>query len=506
MFYALIARRLHSFYSAVLKYQLLIIIMSLRTRLLLSYALVILVCIAIIFVALLFLLREAPTQKRLAAGRLSLEAGVVQRLIRTPLQNNVPPAQIMRRLEAVDNRTDSRILLINAQSGEVLGDTGVTLTGRSLFTLGRPQRFNNTLTGEFNADGEHWLYSTGPLLNRRDQVEVVAALPYEITSPLRDPIFRELMQPLVVALVLALGVSIVLAILVTRSVTRPMQHVTRAAQKIAAGDYDQTVPLEGPTEFKEVAVNFNQMAQQVRAAQHSQRDFLANAAHELKTPLTSIQGFAQAIQDGTASEPEVVRKSASIIYDEAARMNRLVVELLELARLESGQIVLRREPVQLEALLRGLGERVQPRAQASGVQLQIELAALPVITGDGDRLAQVFSNLIDNALKHTPGGGKVTVAARALSGSSAVKRGTLRAIGGVEISVADTGAGIPPDDLPHVFDRFYQVEKSRARSKEGSVGLGLSIVKELVAAHGGVIHAESIVGLGTKFVVWLPQT
>ena len=479
--------------------------MSLRTRLLLSYTLVSLVCVSIIFVALLFLLRDAPTQQRLVTGRLSLEAAFVQRQVRTPLQNGAPPTQIIRRLEALDARTDTRILLLNEQSGEVLGDTSGTLTGRNLFELGRPQRFNNTLRGEFDADGEHWLYSTGTLL-AREPLTIVAAAPYEITSPLRDPIFRELLQPIAIALLLALGVSIVLAIIVTRSVTRPMQHVARAAQHIAHGDYDQTVPLEGPLEFKEVATNFNAMAQQVRAAQHSQRDFLANATHELKTPLTSIQGFAQAIKDGTASEPEAVRKSAGIIYDEAARMNRLVMELLELVRLESGQVVLRREPVQLAALLHGISERMQPRAQEVGIQLQIELADnLPNITGDGDRLAQVFTNLIDNALKHTPAGGKVTLAAHAIGGSSAVKRGTLRALGGVEISVADTGAGIPPDDLPHIFDRFYQVEKSRVRSKEGSVGLGLSIVKEIVTAHSGTIHAESIVGLGTKLVVWLPQ-
>lgn len=479
--------------------------MSLRTRLLLSYALVILVCVAIIFVALLLLLREAPTQKRLVTGRLSLEAGVIQRLIRTPLQNNVSPEQIVRRLQVVDNRTDSRILLIDGQSGEVLGDTGGTLTGRSLFEANRPQRFNNTLTGEFDADGEHWLYSTGSLLNRRDQIEIVAAVPYEITSPWRDPVFRELMQPLAIAMVLALAVSIVLAVIVTRSVTRPMQHVAQAAQKIAAGDYDQTVPLEGSREFKELANDFNQMAQQVRDTQQSQRDFLANVTHELKTPLTSIQGFAQAIQEGAASEPEAVRKSAAIIYDEAARMNRLVMDLLELARIESGQIVLRHEAVSIDLVLRSVLDRLAPRVQHSGVEVQTEIAAgLPAVVGDGDRLAQVFSNLIDNALKHTPSGGKVVVAARAIGESAATKRGTPRAIEGVEISVADTGPGIPAEDLPRIFERFYQLDKSRARSKEGSLGLGLAIVKEIVAAHGGTLHAESIVGLGTKLVVWLP--
>jgi signal transduction histidine kinase len=455
-------------------------------------------------VALSLLLREAPTQKRLVTGRLSLEAGVIQRLIRTPLQNNASPEQIIRRLQAVDNRTDTRILLINGQSGEVLGDTGGTLTGRSLFETDRPQRFNNTLTGGFDADGEHWLYSSGPLLNRRDQIEIVAAVPYEITAPWRDPVFRELMQPLIIALVLALAVSIVLAVIVTRSVTKPLQHVAQAAQKITAGDYDQTVPVEGPIEFKDVAVNFNQMTQKVRDTQQSQRDFLANVTHELKTPLTSIQGFAQAIKDGAASEPEAVRKSAGIIYDEAARMNRMVMELLELARIESGQIVMRREPVAIELVLRGVIDRLALRAQSSGVQVQAEIAAnLPALTGDGDRLAQVFSNLIDNALKHTPNGGKIVVTARAISGSSAMKRGN--PMEGVEVTVADTGSGIPPEDLSRIFERFYQIDKSRVRSKEGSLGLGLAIVKEIVTAHGGTIQAESIAGLGTKFVVWLPR-
>ncbi len=477
--------------------------MSLRARLLLSYALVILVCVAIIFVALLFLLRDAPTQQRLITSRLAVEAVVIQRLIRTPLQNNVPSDQLIRRLQALDNRSDTRILLINGQTGEVLGDTSATLTGRNLFDLGRPQRSNNTLTGAFDVDGEHWLYATSMLLNQGNPTAVVAALPYETTSPLRDPILLELLRPLAIAMVLALAVSIVLAIIVTRSVTRPLQHVAQAAQKIAAGDYNQTVPLEGPTEFKDVAVDFNQMAQQVRNSQQSQRDFLANVTHELKTPLTSIQGFAQAIQDGAASEPEAVRKSAGIIYDEAARMNRLVMELLELARIESGQIVMRSEAVKIDLLLRGVIDRLALRAQSGGVNLQTEIAAdLPAVIGDGDRLAQVFSNLIDNALKHTPQDGKIVIAARSLSGSSAVRRG--KPIGGIEITVADTGSGIPPEDLSRIFERFYQIDKSRARSKEGSLGLGLAIVKEIVTAHGGTIHAESIVGLGTKFIVWLP--
>lgn len=478
--------------------------MSLRTRLLLSYALVIFVCVAIMGVALLFLLREAPVQKRLLTARLTLEAAAINRLLRTPLQNGAAPEQITRRLQNVGDRTASRLLLIDEQSGQILADTENKLIGQNLFNLGAPLRLNNTLAGEFNEDSTHWLYSTRQILDRRNALEVVAALPYEATPVFSDPVFRALLQPLLIALVLAFAVSIVLAILVTRSVVRPMQHVAQAAQKIAAGDYDQSVPVEGSREFKELASDFNQMAQQVRSTQQAQRDFLANVSHELKTPLTSIQGFAQAIQDGAASDSASIRKSATIIFDEATRMNRMVGELLDLARIETGQIVMRSESVQLDQLLQNVIERLALRAQAGGVALLTDIAAgLPAIRGDGDRLAQVFSNLIDNALKHTPSGGKVTVAARTISGSSAVKRG--KPLSGVEVTVADTGSGIPPEDLSRIFERFYQVDKSRVKSKTGSLGLGLAIVKEIVTAHGGTIHAESIVGLGTKFVVWLPM-
>jgi two-component system, OmpR family, sensor kinase len=476
--------------------------MSLRTRLLLSYALVIFVCVALMGLALLFLLRDAPVQKRLVTARLTLEAATINRLLRTPLQNGATPDQLIRRLQNLSDRTESRLLLIDESSGQVLADTENGLVGQDLFQLGAPLRFNNTLTGEFSEGDTRWLYSTRQLLDRRNALEVVAALPYEAAPAFNDPIFRALLQPLLMALVLAFAVSIVLAILVTRSVVRPVQHVAQAAQQITAGDYDQSVPVEGAREFKELARDFNQMAQQVRGTQHAQRDFLANVSHELKTPLTSIQGFAQAIQDGAAGDSAAMRKSATIIYDEATRMNRMVGELLDLARIESGQIVMRREVVQLDQLLQNVIERLGLRAQAGGVAWQVGVAAnLPTIVGDGDRLAQVFSNLIDNALQHTSSGGKVSVAARPTSESSTAKRN--RPIG-VEITVADNGSGIPPEELSRIFERFYQVDKSRVKSKTGGLGLGLTIVKEIITAHGGTIHAESIEGLGTKFVVWLP--
>jgi signal transduction histidine kinase len=483
-------------------------IMSLRTRLLLSYTLVIVTCLAVIGLALLLLLRDDPVQKRLLTGRLTTEAGVIARLVRNQFLNGATADQILRRLETVTSgNSDTRILVINSDSGAVLADTDSSLTGKNLFVLGKPTRSGSVLNGEFDADNQHWLYSSRQfLLAPIERKEIIAAAPFDKTPISQDPVFSELLRPLLIAGLLALGISIVLAIIITRSVMRPMQHVAQAADRIASGDYSQRVPVEGSSEVQEMATNFNAMTQKVRDTQQSQRDFLANVTHELKTPLTSIQGFSQAIKDGLTNEPESIRKSAAIIFDEANRMGRMVSELLDLARIESGQIVMRSEPVKIDQLLLSVVEKMALRAQQGSIALDSQIPIdLPALNGDGDRLAQVFSNLIDNALKHTPAGGKVTVSARSLSGSSIVRRGKLWP-GGVEVIVADTGSGIPPEDLPRIFDRFYQVDKSRARSvADGSnLGLGLAIVKHIVVGHGGSINAESIVGLGTKFVVILP--
>jgi signal transduction histidine kinase len=482
--------------------------MSLRTRLLLSYTLVIVTCLAVIGLALLLLLRDDPVQKRLLTGRLTVEAGVVARLVRNQVLNGATADQILRRLDVVSSASgDTRILVINSDSGAVLADTDNSLAGKNLFDLGKPARSGNVLNGEFDADNQHWLYSSRQfLLAPINRTEIIAAAPFDKTPILQDPVFSELLRPLLIAGLLALAISIVLAVIITRSVTRPMQHVAQAADRIAGGDYNQRVPVEGSSEVKEMATNFNAMTQKVRDTQQSQRDFLANVSHELKTPLTSIQGFSQAIKDGLTNDSESIRKSAAIIFDESNRMGRMVSELLDLARIESGQIVMRSEPVKIDQLVLSVVEKMTLRAQQSNIALDAQVPIdLPTINGDGDRLAQVFSNLIDNALKHTPAGDKVTVSARSLSGSSVMRRGKPWP-GGIEVIVADTGSGIPPEDLSRIFERFYQVDKSRARSAGGgsNLGLGLAIVKHIVVGHGGSINAESVVGLGTRFIVTLP--
>jgi signal transduction histidine kinase len=202
-----------------------------------------------------------------------------------------------------------------------------------------------------------------------------------------------------------------------------------------------------------------------------------------------VQGFAQALLDGTAGTPEAQKQAAQVIFDEAGCMHRMVVDL---ARWDAGTFDLQRTPVNLVALLNNSSERFVPQARAGGVNILVETTILPDIIGDGDRLAQVFF-LVDNALKFTPAGGKTLLHAKLVENC-------------VQVEVSDTGDGIPPEALARVFDRFYQADASRPGGEKHGTGLGLAIAKEIVEAHGGKISVCSDLGRGSTFIINLPLT
>jgi len=303
-----------------------------------------------------------------------------------------------------------------------------------------------------------------------------------------DDFFRPLARAGGLGLLIALG----LAFMIARSVARPLQQMSRAAQGIAEGHFDQRVRVRGPQEVRALAASFNEMAARVSVTQQAQRDFLANVSHDLRTPLTSIQGFSQAIAEGVASDPQAAQRAALVIHDEAGRLHRMVESLLDMARIEAGQPDMLRQTVQLGDILRVVGESLSVKARDKGVELAVDVPPdLPRIAGDGDRLAQVFTNLLDNAFRHTPSGGSVTLSAAPDPG------------GEIVATVRDTGEGIPAGDLARIFERFYQVDKSRQGRRSGT-GLGLAIARQIVEAHGGTIEAASALGQGTTFTVRLP--
>jgi len=227
------------------------------------------------------------------------------------------------------------------------------------------------------------------------------------------------------------------------------------------------------------------------------KDFVANVSHEIRTPLSMLQGYSEALVDNIAASPEEQREMAQVIYDESLRMGRLVNDLLDLARMEAGHLAMKHERVDVGALVRRVHRKFLVYAKERGIRLGYELpeTELVLLAADEDRLEQVLTNLLDNALRHTPEG-----AAIALQAEPALSRG----LPGVKLTVRDEGQGIPAEDIPYIFERFYKADKARTRGTSTGTGLGLAIVKNIVESHHGTIEAASALGKGTVFTLLLP--
>lgn len=288
---------------------------------------------------------------------------------------------------------------------------------------------------------------------------------------------------------LTVGVmALVLGSLLFRQITSPLRELSESAQTIAGGDLEQRVPVRSNDEIGRVARSFNQMAESLAEADAQRRNMIADIAHELRTPLTVIQGNLEALMDGVY---DLTPDNVAAVYKQSIVLSRLVADLRDLALAEAGQLRLELKAVALGDLLAQVSEGLEVQARKKGVTLNLGIANdLPKVQADEQRIAQVLYNLISNALRHTPAGGTITSSAELREGR-------------VLVSVRDTGTGISPEDLPHVFERFYRADRSRARSSGGS-GLGLTIAKQIVEAHGGQIWAQSWLGAGSTFGFSLP--
>ncbi len=309
-----------------------------------------------------------------------------------------------------------------------------------------------------------------------------------------DQTQRQLLSILVVGGILALVVSTLLGALLARAALRPIDQITQTAIAISqTEDLTRRLAVRRPLdEVGRLATTFNGMLARLETLFRTQKRFVADVSHELRTPLTTIQGNVQLLRRGAAADPEARRETLADIEAEVARMSRLVADLLFLARMDAG-VELDVAPVELDTLV--LDVYRQAQIMGDGVEVRLGHEDQAVIQGDADRLRQLLLNLVDNALKYTPPGGRVTL--------SLHKKESW-----VQVVVADTGLGIPPEDLlpgplgvPVIFERFYRADPARS---PGGTGLGLSIVHWIVQAHGGRIEVESRVGQGSTFTVWLP--
>ena len=287
---------------------------------------------------------------------------------------------------------------------------------------------------------------------------------------------------------IAVAIALVITFFLSRRILAPVRALTSAAKRLGGGDFSQRVQVKDRSELGELANTFNSMASNLERAEQLQRNMVADVAHELRTPLSNIRGYLEAVRDGVIEPDAAIIRS---LDEEATLLSLLVDDLQELSLAEAGELKLIFQAGNIGELIKQTVAGVQAQAATRGLSVSIEMPdKLPLVNIDPPRISQVLHNLLENAFAHTVSGEAITVTAR--------QQGNY-----LEVVVADTGEGIPPEDLPNIFERFYRVDKSRARATGGS-GLGLTIAKRLVEAHGGTIEVQSEFGKGSCFSFTLP--
>lgn len=323
-------------------------------------------------------------------------------------------------------------------------------------------------------------YGMHHMMNHADMAAMMGGSEREFLTSLR----RSLL--LAAAAIVAAGA--VMSWWLARSVTVPLVRLNQAVQAVTAGDLGAVVAAQGQDEVAALARAFNAMTARLQANTTLRQRFLAGVAHELRTPLTVLQANLEGMLDGVIP---LEREQLASLHEEVERLTKMVGDLKDLTLLEAGQLRLERRQVDANAVVQRSAARVVPLAEAKGLTFHLSLAeGLPLLWADPVRLGQMVDNLLANAVHYTPAGGSVTLS-------------TAPASGGVAISVADTGVGIDPADLPHIFDYFYRADRARAKDT-GGTGLGLAVVRQLAAAHGGRVEAVSTPGQGSVFTLFLP--
>jgi signal transduction histidine kinase len=368
-----------------------------------------------------------------------------------------------------------RLLLLNKQLNVVFDSAGVDTIGQTI-SVKQSKRISGASEARAVLDGQAYLVGGVAIDAARDPLGaryVVVARPLaSVTAAAAGELAPRLLEAGGAALLAAM----LLVLLVNRSLTRPLSQLARASEDIAAGNYSRRVAIRGDDEIGMLGAAFNRMAQAVETARKVERDFLANVSHELKTPLTSLIGFSQALVDGSLRTEAERSRAATIVHEESERVLRMAQELLDLARVESGSISLHITAVDLAGHLQQELEIVRPRADARRLALSLEVpAGIPPVAADPERLHQIIDNLLDNAVKYAPDGSTVAASARVDGGS-------------VETVVANPASAHRPDPV-RMFERFYRADPSRSAAA-GGVGLGLAISRELASAMKGRLWAD----------------
>ena len=382
-----------------------------------------------------------------------------------------------------------RVILDTAPGESMLGDE-VSLAQATVAPAPGDGRMDTFRTQRISARGDElYLFTAGEspnnVRNARSRPSSTTRLVVAVPAGDVTAAWAQLLPRLGLAGLAAGLLAAVFASLMAARFTTPIAQITRASEAMARGDLNQRIDVDGEDEVGRLAQAFNHMSSQVSRSNRAMHDLLANVSHELRTPLTSIQGFSQALLDGLPGDP---KETGAVIHDEADRIRLLVDDLLYLSEIESGALRLELHEVDIDAILGGAVTRFRFQAEEARVELRTALGGA-VVTADGRRIEQVIANLLDNAIRFAPAESAVTLSSR-------------RVAGGALVEVHNAGATVPADQLDRLFDRFYQADPARSGGRHR--GLGLSIVQELVQAHGGTVAIESTAERGTTVSVFLP--
>jgi signal transduction histidine kinase len=382
---------------------------------------------------------------------------------------------VQRTLEEAGEIYGQRVVLTN-RDGLVVADSHRFLVGRHV----DPAISAGSRLAVLSAEGRLGTLFINP--------ELPSGLPSGL-SPGQQRGSPSLTLSLVLSGLLAGGVAMALTFFLSRRILAPVESLSRVARLVARRDFSARAKVQSRNEVGELSRTFNSMAEELSRTEEVRRNLVADVAHELRTPVTNIRGYIEGISDGVMAADAATLAS---MHEEVLLLTRLIEDLQELALAESGRIMLQRQPCDLGDLARRAVTAVQQSASAKQVELEVDTPPAVPLEADPARISQVLRNLLVNAVTYTPSGGKIWVRVDSYDGQA-------------RVLVKDTGPGIPAEHLPHIFERFYRVDKSRSRAT-GGVGLGLTIARHLVEAHRGRIEAFSEVGKGSEFTVTLPQT
>jgi signal transduction histidine kinase len=434
---------------------------SLRLRLLAASVLIVIVAVGVtgVFASQRTLAEFDRYIHANSSSRYSRFAGTIARSYGT----NQSWENIQADADRIAQLSGQRVVVADAQ-GRIVGDSDQTLIGKMASAA--------------------WAPTSAPLMFEGARIGTLYLDPVRGPDPADLAFASAINRSVLLGAALAILAAIAISLLLARGILRPVDRLTNAVRRMKTGDLAVQVDIESHDEIGELGIAFNAMAGSLQEQEKLRRSMVEDIAHELRTPLTNLRGYIEAAQDGLVEPNSALLDN---LHEETMLLQRLVGDLQDLALAEAGKLAFIFKPTALPAIAEQAVGILQPQADAKGVTLELDMPPdLPSVNVDPERIGQVLRNLLYNAYLHTPAGGQITVASH-VSGEEVI------------VSVHDTGSGIGPEDLPHVFDRFYRADKSRSR-RTGGAGLGLAIVKQLVLAHGGSVSVTSEPGKGSTFM------